>query len=504
MFRIVESMIAKWVSLIVIAVSSLLLLTNLGKNVLANWDEAWYADASRFMFRNDHFLTPIWNNQYFFDKPPLQYWLTQPFLWIFGEKELAYRMPSAIAGVVLTLLVYQWGKSRNGISGGLIAAFVLLSFPHFLDRSRSGNFDALFTLWTTLSLYLFAVKKKPFLGGIILGLSWFTKGIFSGFFPIVVVALFLIYDVLRFQSSRFFLSAFRFTLIALLIYTPWHFLELTRFEHLIHASYFASFDQGTFGSWDWMEIADRVNLRYAVFLWTFLRWWFPIALIAVGWSLWRMMRSNANLLASLSLRRSGRIHANVANSYRENLVFSFLPLITFGTIFLTLSAAREKNDWYIMPTYPFIALMISDFFHHMFQQRKVFLIIAVLFISISNLWSHWLQAFPPNSHLVEKEVAEFVKSHTMSDDLIVTAEYEFPTLRYYSEREIRTVARQPDFQGKYWWIWDNVDIETALRHGRAIVVITRPGTEWPVDVWGYHRETTGEINGRVISRLVMN
>ena len=135
---------------------------------------------------------------------------------------------------------------------------------------------------------------------------------------------------------------------------------------------------------------------------------------------------------------------------------------------------------------------------------KIVFIVVILSISISNLSSHWKQAFPANKHLVEKEVAEFVKNHTTPDDLVVTAEYEFPMLRYYSERDVRTAARQPDFQGKYWWIWDNVDVETALRQGRKIVVITRPGTEWPVDVWGYHRDRIGEIDGRIISRVVMN
>lgn len=479
-------MITKWETIVVV-IACILLFWRLGVNALANWDEAWYADATRFTFRNDHFLTPIWNNQYFFDKPPLQYWVTQPFLWIFGEQELAYRFPSAIASVVLTFLVYQWGKSRNGISGGLTAAFVLLSFPHFLDRSRSGNFDALFTLLTTLSLYFF-VKKRPILGGITLGFSWLTKGVFPGFFPIVVVLILSVYEMIRFSSYHLLIRSSFFALLSTLVYLPWHFLELTRFEQLIDTSYFATFDQWTFGSWNWMEIVDRFNLRYLVFLWTFLRWWFPVALVAIFASAWQLIRTFV-----------------IDEEKKQNaLIQNFLPLVAFLVVFLTLSAAREKNDWYIMPTYPFIALMISDFAHQIFQKRKIYMILVIIFFSLSNLWFHREQAFPPNKHLVEKEVAQFVKAHTSPDDLIVTAEYEFPTFRYYSEREVRTAARQPDFQGKYWWIWDNVDIETALRRGRSLVVITRPGAEWPVDVWGYHGDKIGEINGRVISRVVPN
>src|SRR3989339_2204002 len=91
--------------IIVLITSSLLFLVNLGKNTLANWDEAWYVDASRYMFNNQHYLTPVWNNYYFFDKPPLQYWLTQPFLYLIGEKEIAYRLPSALSGIALAGLM---------------------------------------------------------------------------------------------------------------------------------------------------------------------------------------------------------------------------------------------------------------------------------------------------------------------------------------------------------------------------------------------------------------
>ena len=149
----------------VLIVSSLLFLVNLDKNSLANWDEAWYADASRYMFNNQHYLTPVWNNYYFFDKPPLQYWLTQPFLYIFGENEIALRLPSALAAISLALVTFVWAKSIWGTGTGLAAAAILLSFPHFLDRGRSGNFDALFILLTTLSLYFYN-KGKYFKSGI--------------------------------------------------------------------------------------------------------------------------------------------------------------------------------------------------------------------------------------------------------------------------------------------------------------------------------------------------
>lgn len=494
---------------IVLIASSLLFLVNLGRNSLADWDEAWYADASRFMFRRDHFLTPIWNDQYFFDKPPLQYWLTQPFLYIFGETELAYRLPSALAAIGLTLITYLWGKKHSGILGGLAAAVILLSFPHFLDRGRSGNFDSLFVFFTTLSMFLF-IKKKPILGGISLGFSWLTKGVFSGLFPIV--ALLILKGLASRSKARPYQNIkalFIYTFSAIAVYAPWHLFEYTRFEHLINQSYFAALDQGEFGTWSWTDIAWRFDLRYLVFLWTFLRWWFPVFLIAFIYQSIKF----AKLLMKNSSLQVPSLARGVA-----------IPFISFSVIFLALSAAKTKNDWYIMPAYPFIALLIADFLfttvipalsRNLSKFKTVPLktkpvITFIIFITLiasfaaANLIIYRRQAFPLDLWLPQKELALTVKNLTGPGDLVVTAEYEFPTLRYYSEREVRTAARQPDYEGKYWWIWDNTDIATALRHGHSIVTIHRPGTEWPIDVWGFRREKLAEANGRIISRLVPN
>ena len=537
--------------LVVLITASSLFLFRLGANSLADWDEAWYADASRFMFRRDHFLTPIWNGRYFFDKPPLQYWLTQPFLYIFGETELAYRLPSALAAIGLTLITYVWGMQQGwrakgprssartpseltnrggGRRIGLSAAAILLTFPHFLDRGRSGNFDSLFVFFITLSLFLM-IKNRPALGGIFLGLSWLTKGVFSGLFPITV--FFIIAAIVKFAKLHATNAGFAnfklkplliYIFSAIVIYAPWHILEYTRFDHLINQSYFATFDQGEFGGVNWMDIAWRFDLRYLVFLWTFLRWWFPFLLISIIW----------------------QFHQTSERGRARQDPDRFLPFISFVVIFLALSAAKSKNDWYIMPAYPFIALMIADFIFNIFRtipifwslrqniagapepctdalrerpasncvavggRREVSLVrgfflpfFFIFSVSILNLYLYRRQAFPPDKWLPQKELGLTVKNLTGPDDLVVTAEYEFPALRYYSEREVRTAARQPDYEGKYWWIWDNTDIATALRHGRDIITIHRPGAEWPIDVWGYRREKLTETNGRIISRLLL-
>lgn len=498
---------------LILAISSFIFLYNLGSRSLANWDEAWYANASQFMYRHDHFLTPVWNGQYFFDKPPLQYWLTQPFFHLFGEQELSYRLPSAIASIGLTVLVFIWGKKRFGAMGGLAASVILLSFPHFIDRGRSGNFDGLFIFLTTLSLYLFT-NKKTILGGIFLGLAWMTKGVFSGFFPIVAIGIFAIYEIIRDKKLSLFISLIIFTVSASVVYFPWYFIEIHRFNDLITKSYFATLDQGTFGNISWMDIAWRFDLRYLVFLWTFLRFWFPVFLISI---IIKLLQFNKQFFLSSKCYCEEPRHGGATWQSIHQLFNNFLPFTVFLVVFLALSATREKNDWYIMPVYPFAAILIVEFITSLIKSitkkfnlsspspsLSLFSISICLAISISNLYIYRHQSFPLDNHLPEKQVAQLVKTLTSSDDLIVTAEYEYPALIYYSERQVRTATRQPNYEGKYWWIWDNIDIQRALEKGQSIITIHRPGTEWSIDVYGWHRQTIAELNGRIISRLIPN
>lgn len=495
-------------ALLVLLISSLIFLYNLGSRSLANWDEAWYAEASRYMFHSRHYLTPVWNGQYFFDKPPLQYWLTQPFLYISGEKEISYRLPSALACIGLTILTFFWGKKRLGVLGGLAASVILLSFPHFIDRGRSGNFDGLFIFLTTLSLYLFT-SQKTLLGGIALGLAWMTKGVFSGFFPIVAIGIFAIYEIIRDKKLSLFISLIIFTVSASVIYFPWYFIEIHRFDDLIAKSYFATLDQGTFGNISWMDIAWRFDLRYLVFLWTFLRFWFPVFLISI---IIKLLQFNKQFFNS-SKCYCEEVYPELVEGRQSihQLFNNFLPFTVFLVVFLALSATREKNDWYIMPTYPFVALLIVNFVFRslrgVYPERKskggnLFAFLGIIVFSIINFSIYFRQAFPLDNHLPEKQVAQLVKQLTSPDDLVVTAEYEFPDLIYYSERQVRTAASQSNYEGKYWWIWDNIDIEKALKKGQSVITIHRPSTEWSIDVYGWHRQPIAELNDRIISRVV--
>ena len=82
----------------------------LGNTALWEPDEPRFAGATRHMFEHGDFLTPWFNGKPRFEKPPLLYWLQAPAVAILGPTETAFRLPSAIAGLVTLLLVYRIGS----------------------------------------------------------------------------------------------------------------------------------------------------------------------------------------------------------------------------------------------------------------------------------------------------------------------------------------------------------------------------------------------------------
>src|SRR3990172_7736955 len=105
--------------LAIIAISTFIFARNINDFPLRNWDEAWYAQIIKNMASNNHsLLAPYWNGRYYFDKPPLYFWLSLPFFKIFGPGEWQTRTVSAISSVFAVFLIYLIGKKLFGITAG--------------------------------------------------------------------------------------------------------------------------------------------------------------------------------------------------------------------------------------------------------------------------------------------------------------------------------------------------------------------------------------------------
>lgn len=75
----------------------------LGSTGLVDETEPLFAEAARQMVETGDWITPYFNGETRFDKPPLIYWLMAIAYQTVGFNEWAVRLPSAIAATALTI-----------------------------------------------------------------------------------------------------------------------------------------------------------------------------------------------------------------------------------------------------------------------------------------------------------------------------------------------------------------------------------------------------------------
>ena len=89
-----------------VSISLLAFLWHLGSIGLVDETEPLFAEAARQMTVTGDWITPYFNGETRFDKPPLIYWLMAIGYKLIGVNEWAVRLPSALAAIALTGLSF--------------------------------------------------------------------------------------------------------------------------------------------------------------------------------------------------------------------------------------------------------------------------------------------------------------------------------------------------------------------------------------------------------------
>jgi 4-amino-4-deoxy-L-arabinose transferase-like glycosyltransferase len=89
-----------------VLISWIAFLWDLGTIGLIDKTEPMFVEASRHMHITGDWLTPYWNSETRFDKPPLTYWLVSLSFNLFGVSEWTARFPSALFAIALVGLSF--------------------------------------------------------------------------------------------------------------------------------------------------------------------------------------------------------------------------------------------------------------------------------------------------------------------------------------------------------------------------------------------------------------
>ena len=189
--------------------------------VSLNWDEVSQGYNALSILKTGHDdwgqFMPITNFRAYGDYPTTLYmYLTVPLVALFGLNETTVRLPSALFGSLLPLIIYffcQFLFKKKSIS--LMAAFLVALSPWSVFLSRQAIQTTPAALLLTLGIYLFiqGIKRnnsQVIWGTIVLGLSTYAYHNTRIFTPIFFVVLLLHY-------RRYFLNNFKKTFIIVFI-----------------------------------------------------------------------------------------------------------------------------------------------------------------------------------------------------------------------------------------------------------------------------------------------
>lgn len=324
--------------LIIVGVVALLTLPSLGSTTLWDIDEGLNAEASREMLESGNWIVPTFNFQPRNAKPALLYWCQWAAYRHFGVSEFAARLPSALAAMLIALLVYETARKMFDAETGLLAGIVFASSIQVCLLAHAATPDMLLLLGIMLAFTLFwhgyAYDRRLWMATTALGTAFavLAKGPVGLALPVGVMTLFLASrgELRRLWDWRLGIGIFLFLAIAL----PWYVLV-------------GSETRGAFlrGFW-WNENVNRFLQPleshrgsiafYPLVLVVGLAPWCVFVVPSV-WNAWREARNDAQ---------------------PARLPQRFL-LIWAGLYLAFFTAAATKLPNYVLPTYPAFAIMTA-------------------------------------------------------------------------------------------------------------------------------------------------
>ena len=116
--------------------------------------ECWVAQTSREMYEAGDWITPVFSGELRLQKSPGAYWITMLVgdLRGRGVDVFAVRTQSALATILLVVVVFELTRRIAGVRAGLFAGFAMASSVFVFDWSHSAASDFALTAFCTLSV----------------------------------------------------------------------------------------------------------------------------------------------------------------------------------------------------------------------------------------------------------------------------------------------------------------------------------------------------------------
>ena len=309
---------------------------------LIDRDEGFHVGTAAEMLSKGDWIVPTINDEHFFHKPVLIYWITMPSLMVFGHNEFAARLPSAICMFLLILLFRMFLRRITRDDAFSNACTLSMGLcPMYVIVARTALTDGPLLLFLTTGLLAFFMAleedgrgdfKWYMLFWLCLGLGFLAKGPVA---PAVMAPAAGLYALFRRKVLQAALRSW--VPLGLLIFVAvnfWYILMVYRIGNPYIEGFFVNqiFRRGTKvlvsrggGPLYYLVVFLVAGVPFsAIFMATF---WQPLRL-------WRERREADPM---------GRL--------------AFFAAISAVMTYLVFSAAATKLPHYVMPAFPWLCVL---------------------------------------------------------------------------------------------------------------------------------------------------
>lgn len=144
-------------ALALIAITTLVMFTNLGTARLWDRDEPRNAGCALEMMQRGDLIVPIFNDELRFQKPVLVYWLIISAYELFGVNEFAARFWSAVLAVGSVLGTWAIGRRLLDSRSAFFAGILLATSVMFVLAGRAATPDSTLVFCSTLALMFYVL-----------------------------------------------------------------------------------------------------------------------------------------------------------------------------------------------------------------------------------------------------------------------------------------------------------------------------------------------------------
>ncbi len=325
--------------LILAAVIIFMVFFGIGGVPLLDPDEPVYAETAREMILTGDYLSPRIFGDYWYDKPPMYYWLVAMAFHVFGDGEFAARFPAGLmAGGTALMLYFSVTKLFNE-RAGFWSSLVLASSLMFFYMGKAAVTDTTLLFFMTGALLSF-LHKRYWLMYLCCALGTVTKGPIGVVFPGAIIFLYLVFMGQLRQILQ--MHVIRGLLLYFMVASPWYYAMYT-----VHGMEFINTFLGFHNlvRFTTPEHASRVTFWY----------YFPV--IILGMFPWTGLLFQS-IKASISDSRIDEM---------RTLVFMHVWWL-FVLIFFTI--CKTKLVSYILPMFPALAILIGWNISRMLQKMR--------------------------------------------------------------------------------------------------------------------------------------